>query len=79
MLWVLYLLSRDPEAQEALYQDVTRVLKSDRIPTAQEVNSMPYLKAVIKETLRLRIMLSNIIWSILKTVVQLNVLVETVI
>uniref|UniRef100_A0A8C2KS18 Cytochrome P450 family 27 subfamily A member 1 n=1 Tax=Cyprinus carpio TaxID=7962 RepID=A0A8C2KS18_CYPCA len=53
MLWALYLLSRDPEAQEALYQDVTRVLKGDRIPTAQEVNSMPYLKAVIKETLRM--------------------------
>ncbi|XP_016375479.1 sterol 26-hydroxylase, mitochondrial-like [Sinocyclocheilus rhinocerous] len=53
MLWALYLLSRDPEAQEALYQDVTRVLKGDRIPTAQEVNSMPYLKAVIKEALRM--------------------------
>ncbi|XP_039505692.1 sterol 26-hydroxylase, mitochondrial-like isoform X2 [Pimephales promelas] len=53
MLWALYLLSRDPEAQEALYQDVTRVLKGDRVPTAQEVNNMPYLKAVIKETLRM--------------------------
>uniref|UniRef100_A0A672K9N1 Cytochrome P450 family 27 subfamily A member 1 n=1 Tax=Sinocyclocheilus grahami TaxID=75366 RepID=A0A672K9N1_SINGR len=53
MLWALYLLSRDPEAQEALYQDVTRVLKGDGIPTAQEVNSMPYLKAVMKETLRM--------------------------
>uniref|UniRef100_A0A671KPS8 Cytochrome P450 family 27 subfamily A member 1 n=1 Tax=Sinocyclocheilus anshuiensis TaxID=1608454 RepID=A0A671KPS8_9TELE len=42
MLWTLYLLSRDPEAQEG-----------DRIPTAQEVNSMPYLKAVIKEALRM--------------------------
>ncbi|ROL50457.1 Sterol 26-hydroxylase, mitochondrial [Anabarilius grahami] len=53
MLWALYLLSRDPEAQEALYQDVTRVLKGDTVPTAQEVNNMPYLKAVIKETLRM--------------------------
>ncbi|XP_051760906.1 sterol 26-hydroxylase, mitochondrial-like isoform X1 [Ctenopharyngodon idella] len=52
IMWALYLLSRDPEAQEALYQDITRVLKGDRVPTAQEVNSMPYLKAVIKETLR---------------------------
>jgi len=61
MLWALYLLSRDPEAQEALYQDVTRVLKGDRVPTAQEVNNMPYLKAVIKETLRWRILLFNIL------------------
>ncbi|XP_043105144.1 sterol 26-hydroxylase, mitochondrial-like [Puntigrus tetrazona] len=53
VLWALYLLSRDPEAQEALYQDVTRVLNGDKIPTAQEVNSMPYLKAVVKETLRM--------------------------
>ncbi|XDV30159.1 hypothetical protein PO909_033140 [Leuciscus waleckii] len=53
MLWALYLLSRDPEAQETLYHDVTRVLKGNRVPTAQEVNSMPYLKAVIKETLRM--------------------------
>ncbi|XP_026127283.1 sterol 26-hydroxylase, mitochondrial-like [Carassius auratus] len=53
MLWALYLLSKDPEAQKALYRDVTRVLKGDKIPTAQEVNSMPYLKAVVKETLRM--------------------------
>ncbi|XP_051564767.1 sterol 26-hydroxylase, mitochondrial-like isoform X2 [Myxocyprinus asiaticus] len=53
MMWALYLLSRDPEAQETLYQDVSRILQGDRIPTAQEVNSMPYLKAVIKEALRM--------------------------
>ncbi|KAL1267580.1 hypothetical protein QQF64_032943 [Cirrhinus molitorella] len=53
MLWTLHLLSRCPEVQDTLYQDVTRVLKNDRIPTAEEVNSMPYLKAVIKETLRM--------------------------
>ncbi|XP_073701829.1 sterol 26-hydroxylase, mitochondrial-like [Garra rufa] len=53
MLWTLYLLSRHPEVQDTLYQDVTRVLKDDRIPTAEEANSIPYLKAVIKETLRM--------------------------
>lgn len=52
MMWVLYLLSRDPAAQAALYEEVNRIVKDDRVPTAQEVNSMPYLKAVVKEALR---------------------------
>ncbi|XP_056321654.1 sterol 26-hydroxylase, mitochondrial-like [Danio aesculapii] len=53
MLFALYHLSKDPETQDILYQEVAKVLNDDRIPTAQEVNGMSYLKAVIKETLRL--------------------------
>ncbi|KAI7808700.1 sterol 26-hydroxylase, mitochondrial-like [Triplophysa rosa] len=53
MMWALYLLSRDPAAQVALYEEVNHIIKDDRVPTAQEVNSMPYLKAVIKEALRM--------------------------
>ncbi|XP_056610060.1 sterol 26-hydroxylase, mitochondrial-like [Triplophysa dalaica] len=53
MMWALYLLSRDPAAQVALYEEVNRIVKDDRVPTAQEVNSMPYLKAVIREALRM--------------------------
>ncbi|KAA0715561.1 Sterol 26-hydroxylase, mitochondrial [Triplophysa tibetana] len=44
---------RDPAAQVALYEEVNRIIKDDRVPTAQEVNSMPYLKAVIREALRM--------------------------
>ncbi|KAK2904816.1 hypothetical protein QQF64_032944 [Cirrhinus molitorella] len=53
MLWTLHLLSKHPEIQDTLYQDVTRVLKGNSIPTAEEVNSMTYVKAVIKEALRM--------------------------
>ncbi|XP_065108116.1 sterol 26-hydroxylase, mitochondrial-like [Paramisgurnus dabryanus] len=53
MLWTLNLLSRDPQAQATLYEEVNRIVQGDRVPTAQEVNSMPYLKAVIKEALRM--------------------------
>ncbi|XP_053537059.1 sterol 26-hydroxylase, mitochondrial [Ictalurus punctatus] len=53
MMWALYLLSQDPKAQETLYQEVNSIIKGDRVPTAEDINSMPYLKSVIKETLRM--------------------------
>ncbi|KAB5577267.1 hypothetical protein PHYPO_G00207940 [Pangasianodon hypophthalmus] len=53
MMWALYLLSQDPKAQDTLYQEVNSIIKGDKIPTAEDINSMPYLKAVIKETLRM--------------------------
>uniref|UniRef100_A0A4W4FTI0 Cytochrome P450, family 27, subfamily A, polypeptide 1.1 n=1 Tax=Electrophorus electricus TaxID=8005 RepID=A0A4W4FTI0_ELEEL len=53
LLWALYLLSRDPKAQDILYQEVADIVKGDQIPAAQDINNMPYLKAVIKETLRM--------------------------
>ncbi|MCJ8732778.1 hypothetical protein PDJAM_G00214940 [Pangasius djambal] len=55
MMWALYLLSRHPETQDTLYQEVASIMGTDgdKIPTAEDINSMPYLKAVIKETLRM--------------------------
>ncbi|XP_063069559.1 sterol 26-hydroxylase, mitochondrial [Engraulis encrasicolus] len=53
MMWTFYQLSREPEIQDILYQEVKSTIKEDRIPTAQDVTNMPYLKAVIKETLRM--------------------------
>ncbi|XP_036401365.1 sterol 26-hydroxylase, mitochondrial-like [Megalops cyprinoides] len=52
MMWALYELSRAPEVQDRLHKEVSSCVSADRIPTAQDFARMPYLKAVIKETLR---------------------------
>lgn len=51
--WALYHLSRDPQAQERLHAEVESVCPDRREPTMEDVSRMPYLKAVVKETLRL--------------------------
>uniref|UniRef100_UPI0037E7DECE sterol 26-hydroxylase, mitochondrial isoform X2 n=1 Tax=Semicossyphus pulcher TaxID=241346 RepID=UPI0037E7DECE len=51
--WALYCLARDRAAQDRLYSEVNSVCPDRREPTTDDLSRMPYLKAVIKETLRL--------------------------
>ncbi|XP_040887911.1 sterol 26-hydroxylase, mitochondrial [Toxotes jaculatrix] len=51
--WTLYHLARDPRVQDRLHREVSSVCPDRREPTTDDLNRMPYLKAVIKETLRL--------------------------
>lgn len=50
--WALYHLAKDRSAQDRLYSEVNSVCPDRREPTTDNLTMMPYLKAVIKETLR---------------------------
>uniref|UniRef100_H3DE36 Cytochrome P450 family 27 subfamily A member 3 n=1 Tax=Tetraodon nigroviridis TaxID=99883 RepID=H3DE36_TETNG len=51
--WSLYQLAQNPDVQERLYQEVSAVCPGDQLPNSDHIAQMPYLKAVIRETLRL--------------------------
>lgn len=55
MSWSLYELSRHPEVQASLREEVLSVLGDRRIPTAADVSRMPLLKATVKEVLRYKL------------------------
>ncbi|XP_034052681.1 cytochrome P450 27C1 [Gymnodraco acuticeps] len=51
--WTLYHLARDGGAQERLHREVVSVCPDLQEPNSDDLSRMPFLKAVIKETLRL--------------------------
>ncbi|XP_028249558.1 sterol 26-hydroxylase, mitochondrial [Parambassis ranga] len=53
LTWALHELSRHPDIQDRLYEEVSTLIPADRTPTAEEVTRMQYLRAVVKETLRM--------------------------
>ncbi|MFS7986230.1 putative cytochrome P450 [Helianthus anomalus] len=55
--WALSELIRHPEAMKRLQQEVTQVSKGRSMITEDDIHNMPYLKAVLKETLRLHTIL----------------------
>uniref|UniRef100_A0A8C3A101 Cytochrome P450, family 24, subfamily A, polypeptide 1 n=1 Tax=Cyclopterus lumpus TaxID=8103 RepID=A0A8C3A101_CYCLU len=53
MLWVIFNLSRNPGAQRKLLAEIKEVVASDQDPCGEHIKSMPYLKACLKESMRL--------------------------
>ncbi|NXB53602.1 CP24A protein, partial [Leucopsar rothschildi] len=53
LLWALYNLSRNPHVQQKLFQEIQRVLAAQENPSAESLRNMPYLKACLKESMRL--------------------------
>ncbi|KAL6101296.1 cyp27a1 [Pungitius sinensis] len=53
LTWALHLLSKHPAAQDTLYREVSTAVAAGRIPSAAEATRMQYLRAVIKEALRM--------------------------
>lgn len=52
LVWACYLLSQHPAALRRVHQEIDQVI-GDRQPTATDLTALPYLSAVITETLRL--------------------------
>ncbi|KAM3917168.1 cytochrome P450 27C1 isoform 2-T2 [Leptodactylus fuscus] len=51
--WATYLLAKNPQVQQTVYNEIVRNLGKDVVPTAEDVPRMPLVRAVLKETLRL--------------------------
>lgn len=51
--WALYHMAREPSIQQQLYQEVESVCPGDKVPTSDDIARMQFLKAIIRETLRL--------------------------
>jgi len=52
ILWTLYALAKHPKIQQQLADEVISVLGSDRAPTADDIDRLPYLLNVLRESLR---------------------------
>ena len=53
MQWMLYMMAKNPDKQDILRQEVLSVLGDTTLATPTTLKLMPYLKAWVRETLRL--------------------------
>ncbi|XP_036387550.1 1,25-dihydroxyvitamin D(3) 24-hydroxylase, mitochondrial [Megalops cyprinoides] len=53
MLWAIFNLSRNPCAQAKLLHEIREVIPVGQSPSAEHIKRMPYLKACLKESMRL--------------------------
>ncbi|KAJ3935966.1 MAG: cytochrome P450 [Lentinula lateritia] len=55
MTWILYALTKNPKDQDKIYREIQEIRErnGDHEPSPQDLDSMPFFNAVIKESLRL--------------------------
>ncbi|XP_045836144.1 1,25-dihydroxyvitamin D(3) 24-hydroxylase, mitochondrial isoform X2 [Meles meles] len=53
LMWILYNLSRNPHVQQKLLKEIRSALPENQMPRAEDLRNMPYLKACLKESMRL--------------------------
>ncbi|XP_069472894.1 cytochrome P450 27C1 isoform X2 [Ambystoma mexicanum] len=51
--WASFLLAKNPDIQQEVYEEIVRNLGKSQVPIAEDVPKMPLIRAVLKETLRL--------------------------
>ncbi|KAG9477549.1 hypothetical protein GDO78_002769 [Eleutherodactylus coqui] len=51
--WATYLLAKNPQIQQTVYNQIVENLGKDVVPTAEDIPRVPLVRAVLKETLRL--------------------------
>lgn len=51
-LWTLYCLGNNPDVQETFFNEINRVLPNGEEITPEKLKELPYVKAILKETLR---------------------------
>lgn len=51
--WVIYELSRHPEVVKKLREEILQTIGRNSMPSYEHMKNMPYLKAILNETLRL--------------------------
>ncbi|XP_073501811.1 cytochrome P450 27C1 [Phyllobates terribilis] len=51
--WATFLLAKNPQIQQSVYNEIVKNLGKDVVPSAEDVPRLPLVRAVLKETLRL--------------------------
>ena len=60
--FLLYLMAKNPEAQEELYKQIRSVLGDIAQPTSEDLSKIPYLKGCMMESFRyIQILLISLI------------------
>ncbi|XP_069807837.1 1,25-dihydroxyvitamin D(3) 24-hydroxylase, mitochondrial [Dendropsophus ebraccatus] len=53
LLWAIFNISRHPNIQKKLYHEIQSIVSPERAPTADDIRNMSYLKACLKESMRI--------------------------